>query len=757
MILLECSIRAALIASAVALVVRGLRIANAQARHMAWCGVLAAMLLLPALSAWGPKIIVRVLPVVAEAPATDPLISAPSQNVEQSGPPVMKSPPTPVDEPSRHFPWGRKVLFATYLFGTGLLLIRLLLGSVRAASLLRRAIPEHGFVSSAECACPVTVGWRRPVVVLPSSWRRWPRAELDAVLVHERQHARRRDPLIQWFATLNRCIFWFHPLAWWLERKLAALAEEACDAAALACGHDPRDYSEYLLNQARAIQQAGARIGMPGTAMGRGELSERIRRVLERQPNAPLSHRRAMFATVLCAVTITVFTACQLDRVENAAPGQPTMNELMHRAADSNRQYQDQEKALMERARTLTPDEARQLLTKLKENPQDVSAYWTLVRYYEHKANVEDLDALRLWYIEHQPGGKVWPGNINPSLDRTGYNQGKALWLIQVKQPGAAPEIYQRTADFLEGGDKPLAEEILHTGQKLYPNDTRWASALGRHYAQALLGSGEPVTEFNVFRFVSVQEAQSPYAKSVRARLAQSSDVSVLARTAQYLLSWCNPFGTGGRDTGFDAIAFARMYIDRALSIEPDSELARVIKLRLTEVELNRRGEQLAGMSRAELGRVSDSDRILLTLGLMRKAWIQQKPYDAAAKAHELLELADHNPNDALYGDAVFEANMVVGKIALRQGDKKAAARYLLAAADTPGSDRIRRGEFDMNLPRALVDWGQRSAVAQFLDRMAPKTVRSRQFQDWAAEIRKGINPDLIPTFSAQGCAQDPC
>ena len=130
---------------------------------------------------------------------------------------------------------------------------------------------------------------------------------------------------------------------------------------------------------------------------------------------------------------------------------------------------------------------------------------------------------------------------------------------------------------------------------------------------------------------------------------------------------------------------------------------------------------------------------------------------DAVAKARELLDLAARNRNDALYGDAVFEANMILGKIALRRGDKKAAARNLLIAAGTPGSERLRRGQFEMNLPRALVDWGERHVVAEFFERMAPKTVRSKQFQDWAADIRKGINPDLSPTFSAPGCSQDPC
>src|SRR4029077_16816783 len=96
-----------------------------------------------------------------------------------------------------------------------------------------------------------------------------------------RDNAQRRDPLFRWLAALNRCIFWFHPLAWWLERKLAMLAEQACDVAAIACGHDPRDYSEYLLNQARAIHRAGARVAPQGAAMGQGSLSKRIHCLLE--------------------------------------------------------------------------------------------------------------------------------------------------------------------------------------------------------------------------------------------------------------------------------------------------------------------------------------------------------------------------------------------------------------------------------------------------------------------------------------------
>jgi beta-lactamase regulating signal transducer with metallopeptidase domain len=46
-------------------------------------------------------------------------------------------------------------------------------------------------------------------------------------------HVRRADWAIAMLEGLNRRLFWFHPLAWWVERQLASLAEQACDDAAL--------------------------------------------------------------------------------------------------------------------------------------------------------------------------------------------------------------------------------------------------------------------------------------------------------------------------------------------------------------------------------------------------------------------------------------------------------------------------------------------------------------------------------------------
>jgi len=238
---LDFAIRALLIAAATAAVLRILDVRTPSARHTAWTGVLAAMLLLPAWTAWGPRIPLPLLP-----PLSSPAAYAAGASLDPA--------PLPLASPLRATWNWTTALVVIYLAGATLLLIRLIAGALQARSLVRHAQIRDGHLFSASCATPVTLGWFRPVVLLPANAEQWSSAQLDAVLTHEREHARRRDPLVQLLALLNRTLFWFHPLAWWLEHQLAALAEEACDAAVLARGHDPHDYSQHLISLARPSQ-----------------------------------------------------------------------------------------------------------------------------------------------------------------------------------------------------------------------------------------------------------------------------------------------------------------------------------------------------------------------------------------------------------------------------------------------------------------------------------------------------------------------
>jgi TonB family protein len=94
---------------------------------------------------------------------------------------------------------------------------------------------------------------------------------------------------------------------------MAALAEEACDAVVLAHGHDPRDYSRYLIDMARSVSSSGARIQVWGMAMPGGSLEERIRRILEGGPLPRLSRARLACACIACAATSAAFATSTLD------------------------------------------------------------------------------------------------------------------------------------------------------------------------------------------------------------------------------------------------------------------------------------------------------------------------------------------------------------------------------------------------------------------------------------------------------------
>ncbi len=310
-VLIESAIRAVLLALAAFAVLRLTRVTAAAARHAVWTVVLAGMVILPVWTLWGPR---AGIPIMAPRPLAAPsaVVPAPVMWTSAATPAHTGTPRSfpavPIGITSRQhapvsdaIPW-RTVALIAYAIGVASLLLRLIVGTLRAQHLIRHAVQRAGVLTSSACSAPVTVGWIRPVVILPEQWESWSGAQREAVLLHEQAHARRRDPLIQWIALANRAVFWFHPLAWWLERHLAELAEEACDAAVLSKGHRPADYCEYLLSMARTVTGAGARVNVIGAAMPGAFLSRRIGRILGAAPDSPLSARRLTLTLAACAL-----------------------------------------------------------------------------------------------------------------------------------------------------------------------------------------------------------------------------------------------------------------------------------------------------------------------------------------------------------------------------------------------------------------------------------------------------------------------
>ena len=97
-------------------------------------------------------------------------------------------------------------------------------------------------------------------ILLPAGWRTWSQAKRDAVLAHERAHICRRDPAIALLARLNRCLFWFHPLAWWLEYKLGLWPSKPATYPVLSGNIDRHEYVQVLLEMAAAVGKSKGRV-----------------------------------------------------------------------------------------------------------------------------------------------------------------------------------------------------------------------------------------------------------------------------------------------------------------------------------------------------------------------------------------------------------------------------------------------------------------------------------------------------------------
>ena len=101
---------------------------------------------------------------------------------------------------------------------------------------------------------PGVQGLLRPAILLPDGViSELTEAELDTVLAHEMAHLERKDLWVAAVARIITCMFWFHPLVWWMERRMLKERETACDELVLARGADASDYAGAIAKVCRLV------------------------------------------------------------------------------------------------------------------------------------------------------------------------------------------------------------------------------------------------------------------------------------------------------------------------------------------------------------------------------------------------------------------------------------------------------------------------------------------------------------------------
>ena len=150
---------------------------------------------------------------------------------------------------------------------------------------------------------------------------------------HSKEHVRSRDPLAACVTLVNRAVFWFHPLAWWLPLEVSRLSEQACDAVVISDGHDADLYAGSLVRFAKSIACAGRRVVPLGTAMPGNGLRQRLA-VLANPPEPRADAAPVTYAAVAYAAAVVICCAATFTSAAAQLAGRPAADDWLTSASE---------------------------------------------------------------------------------------------------------------------------------------------------------------------------------------------------------------------------------------------------------------------------------------------------------------------------------------------------------------------------------------------------------------------------------------
>jgi len=293
------------------------RVRSSAARHAMWTVVLIGMLLQVPLEMVAPPILLKTLPILPALTQPRVMSARPSMSAARATSSASHArEPVTFSRTSWH-----TTVTRTYLAISLLLLLRLAFGYWGLHKIVRGSAPITSLgpsvFESTRVVVPGSVGGFRARILLPQAWRDWDAARLGAVLAHERAHIRRYDWLTHLASRLAICIFWLHPLAWWIDRELARLAEEACDDVAVSETKDKEEYAATLVDIARMAAANGGVVSWPLISMATdSNVKRRVNRILKRAFQVPKPFGRSAWA----ALFVTSVPVIYLSAAVSLAP-----------------------------------------------------------------------------------------------------------------------------------------------------------------------------------------------------------------------------------------------------------------------------------------------------------------------------------------------------------------------------------------------------------------------------------------------------
>ena len=155
------------------------------------------------------------------------------------------------------------------------------------------------------------------------------------------------------------------------------------------------------------------------------------------------------------------------------------------------------------------------------------------------------------------------------------------------------------------------------------------------------------------------------------------------------------------------------------------------------QARLNAASEKLAKAK-------TDQERFYALNDAAKQSFVLGKTEDARTYASNLLALLSKFPNDWNYGNAVQDANLVLGRIAVQEGRIEDAKRHLLEAGKSPGSPQMNSFGPNMSLAKDLLAKGERDVVLEHLELCRKFWQMDRgRLDQWSQDVKAGKTPNF--------------
>ena len=408
----------------------------------------------------------------------------------QQAPQVLANPMVTarVDEP--RFPW----LISAWLCGVLIQAIRLVHGLMQVRKLrqlstsdipgpllrrfrhLARQLGTHAellVVDTSRILVPLTIGWIRPVVLLPAQvLSGLPQSQIEALLAHELAHVYRRDYVANLLQSTLELLLFYHPAVWWVSRGIRREREYCCDDLAITCTREPLIYARALteLEEFRgpALQLAPSSAG--------GSLMSRIQRVITAVPHSPMPSRSRVLsgAAVLGVVAMLGGTAAAMA--------------------------------------TALPDDAwHEGHHKIEVRIQDENGHEHIVVIEPHSTDSPDAPSTTAQGVRLQ--------QLHQRLERHFHAEPESELEFQEAQDPAAHELHRAYVEALHEQSREPMEALRELGEKLAPEHRKMLhehlmELFHRH--QRLLAAQHATNEFFSDPSLRTAADDDPFAEKVR-------------------------------------------------------------------------------------------------------------------------------------------------------------------------------------------------------------------------------------------------